>query len=57
MIGRERIGAWAYALTGGYSKPQLYPAVLYPVVKQFDAIAEALPRLLALRALVVLTPS
>jgi SAM-dependent methyltransferase len=57
VIARQRIGAWAYALTGGYSKPQLYPAALYPVVKQFDAIAEALPRLLALRALIVLTPS
>lgn len=56
VIARERIGAWAYALTGGYSKPQLYPAALYPVVKQLDAIAEALPQLLALRALIVLTP-
>jgi SAM-dependent methyltransferase len=57
MPARERIGAWAYALTGGYSKPQLYPAALYPVVRQLDAIAEALPKLLALRALIVLTPS
>jgi SAM-dependent methyltransferase len=56
VIARERIGAWAYALTGGYSKPQLYPAALYPLVHQFDAVAEALPQLLALRALVVLTP-
>jgi SAM-dependent methyltransferase len=57
VIARERIGAWAYALSGGYSKPQLYPAALYPVVKQIDGLAELLPRLLALRALIVLTPA
>ena len=55
-VARERIGAWAYALTGGYSKPQLYPAALYPAVSGFDRIAELLPELLALRALVVLRP-
>ena len=31
VIARERVGAWAYALTGGYSKPQLYPTAFYPV--------------------------
>ena len=54
IVARERIGAWAYALTGGYSKPQLYPASFYPLVSGFDRIAEWLPQLLALRALVVL---
>lgn len=57
IVARERVGAWAYALTGGYSKPQLYPAALYPAVSGFDRIAEWFPRLLALRALVVLRPS
>ena len=57
VIARERIGAWAYALTGGYSKPQLYPAALYPLVKGVDRVAEMLPQLFALRALVVLTPA
>ena len=57
IVARQRIGAWAYALTGGYSKPQLYPAALYPAVKVFDRIAELIPALLALRALVVLRPS
>lgn len=57
VIARQRIGAWAYALTGGYSKPQLYPAALYPLVRSADAIAEMWPQLLALRALVVLQPS
>lgn len=56
VIARERIGAWAYALTGGYSKPQLYPAAFYPLVRGFDTVAEMVPGLLALRALVVLQP-
>lgn len=54
VVARERVGAWAYALTGGYSKPQMYPAALYPLVSGLDRVAEMLPQLLALRALVVL---
>lgn len=54
VVARERIGAWAYALTGGYSKPQLYPTFLYPVVRGVDRLAELVPDLTALRALVVL---
>ena len=38
VIARERIGAWAYALTGGYSKPQLYPTALYPVMRGLDQV-------------------
>jgi len=56
VIARERVGAWAYALTGGYSKPQLYPTACYPLVRSFDQVAEMVPPLLALRALVVLQP-
>ena len=54
IVARERIGAWAYALTGGYSKPQLYPASVYPVMTGVDRLAELVPGLTALRALVVL---
>jgi hypothetical protein len=54
VIARERVGAWAYALTGGYSKPQLYPTALYQIVRGIDVVAEWMPQLMALRALVVL---
>lgn len=54
VIARERIGAWPYALTGGYSKPQLYPAMLYGVVAAFDRMLDLAPSLSALRTLVVL---
>lgn len=54
VLARERIGAWPYALTGGYSKPQLYPEALYGVLSAFDALVSLVPRLSALRTLVVL---
>lgn len=54
VIARERIGAWPYALTGGYSKPQLYPTALYPLLAKLDRVMEIAPGLSALRALVVL---
>lgn len=54
VIARERIGAWPYAMTGGYSKPQLYPTALYPLLTIIDRAAGMLAPLSALRALVVL---
>jgi SAM-dependent methyltransferase len=57
ILARERIGAWAYALTGGYSKPQMYPTSLYPLMTGIDRLAELLPHVTALRALIVLRPS
>jgi SAM-dependent methyltransferase len=54
LVARERIGAWPYALTGGYSKPQLYPGFLYGALSQIDRAASLVPALAALRALVVL---
>lgn len=54
VIARERIGAWPYALTGGYSKPQLYPTALYGLLSALDKGAEIVPSLSALRALIVL---
>lgn len=57
VLARERIGAWAYALTGGYSKPQLYPTALYPLMRSLDGVMALAPQLFALRALIVLQPS
>jgi hypothetical protein len=54
VIARERIGAWPYALTGGYSKPQLYPASMYGVVSAIDRALAFAPSVTALRTLVVL---
>lgn len=54
VVARERIGAWPYALTGGYSKPQLYPDALYGVMTAVDRAIGLVPALSALRTLVVL---
>ena len=54
VVARERIGAWPYALTGGYSKPQLYPASMYGVVSVLDRALMLLPGITALRTLIVL---
>ena len=54
VIARERIGGWPYALTGGYSKPQLYPGALYGVLSKFDRVLSAIPAAAALRTLIVL---
>jgi SAM-dependent methyltransferase len=54
VVARERIGAWPYALSGGYSKPQLYPTALYPLLAKLDTLMEIVPAISALRTLVVL---
>lgn len=43
-----------YVLSGGYSKPQLYPDSLYWLLKRFDQIGNLIPALLSTRMLVVL---
>ncbi len=54
VIARERIGGWPYALTGGYSKPQLYPGFMYGAMALLDQAISTVPSLTALRALMVL---
>jgi hypothetical protein len=49
-----RLSALAYAASGGYSGPQLYPAGMYSVVKSLGKILDLLPSLFATRLLVVL---
>lgn len=54
VITIQRYAALSYAALGGYSKPQLYPDFLYPIVKKLDSLLNALPMLFATRILVVL---
>ena len=49
-----RLSALAYAASGGYSGPQLYPTGMYSVVKSFGTILDLFPSLFATRLLVVL---
>ena len=49
-----RLSAIAYAASGGYSKPQLYPTVLLPFIKRLEKILDLFPILFATRLLVIL---
>lgn len=49
-----RFSALAYAASGGYSGPQLYPTGMYSVVRSFEKILDLFPSLFATRLLVVL---
>lgn len=49
-----RLSALAYAASGGYSGPQLYPTGMYSIVKSLGNILNWFPSLFATRLLVVL---
>ena len=51
---KERLSAISYVLSGGYSKPQLYPTIAFPMIRVIDRICDALPAFFATRLLVVL---
>ena len=54
IIKVKRIAALAYAASGGYSGPQLYPTFAYPFVKFLEKLLQPFPALFATRLLVVL---
>ena len=54
IVKRERLSAISYVATGGYSMPQLYPDIAYPLMRGIDRILDLLPWLFATRALIVL---
>jgi SAM-dependent methyltransferase len=49
-----RLSALAYAASGGYSGPQLYPTGMYSVIKSLEKIIDLFPSLFSTRLLVVL---
>src|SRR6185436_3782952 len=53
-IHAEAFAAFSYVLSGGYSKPALYPAKLLSGMKLFDRSLSRWPRLFGTRCLVVL---
>jgi len=46
--------ALSYVLSGGYSKPQIYPTAMLPVVRIMDRVADYIPAVFATRMFVVL---
>ena len=54
VVHRQRFSAISYIATGGYSKPQLYPDRLYPLLRSFEWAFDLAPTLFATRLLAVL---
>ncbi|NJN80084.1 MAG: class I SAM-dependent methyltransferase [Anaerolineales bacterium] len=54
VVKVKRLTALAYAASGGYSGPQLYPTAAYPFVKFIEKLLRPFPALFATRLLVVL---
>ena len=49
-----RLSAIAYAASGGFSKPQLYPTSALPLIRKLENILNLFPSLFATRLLVIL---
>lgn len=54
VINYKKYSAISYLLSGGYSKPQLYPNSMYGFMKVIDSVCNLLPILYATRLLAVL---
>ncbi|GJQ36841.1 MAG: hypothetical protein JETCAE01_28510 [Anaerolineaceae bacterium] len=54
IVEVKQIPALAYAASGGYSGPQLYPTVVYPLIKWIEKSLQPFPALFATRLMVVL---
>ena len=53
-IRRILLSAIAYAASGGFSKPQLYPTAALPLIRKFEKVLDVFPTLFATRLLVIL---
>ena len=53
-IKTQRLSAIAYAASGGFSKPQLYPTAALPLLRKLETILDLFPILFATRLLVIL---
>ena len=53
-IKTQRLSAIAYAASGGFSKPQLYPTSALPLLRKLEMILDLFPLLFATRLLVIL---
>lgn len=54
FVTRKKYAAFTYILSGGYSKPQLFPSRWYKQLKKIEKYMDGLPFLFGTRALIVL---
>jgi SAM-dependent methyltransferase len=53
-IKAQRLSAIAYAASGGFSKPQLYPTPALPLIRKLEKVLDLFPTLFATRLLITL---
>ena len=56
VFHKQLIVSFSYLLSGGYSKPAMYPESMLPLMQKLDTILLTWPSLFAARSLVGLTP-
>lgn len=54
LISKKKLSALSYILSGGFSKPALYPASILPVIRAIEYVLDWFPLLFATRMLIVL---
>jgi len=57
IVNKERWACWSYFLSGGFSKPALYPKSLSGFLNRVDRYCSLLPKIFAGRCLVTLEKS
>ena len=56
VFHKQPMVSYTYLLSGGYSKPALYPEAALPLLQKLDALLTKWPSLFAARCLIGLTP-
>ena len=56
VFHKRPIVCFSYLLSGGYSKPAMYPEFALPLVQKIDSLLSSLPAIFAARCLIGLTP-
>jgi SAM-dependent methyltransferase len=56
VFHKQPVVSFSYLLSGGYSKPAMYPEMALPLLQKIDAMLSLMPSLFAARCLVGLTP-
>jgi SAM-dependent methyltransferase len=56
VLHRRAFSSFAYLLSGGYSKPALYPAQLLGVLQMLDKVLSVAPGIFGARCVIVLQP-
>ncbi len=54
IIHRQAFASFTYLLSGGFTKPALYPRAVLPIAQRVDAIFSRWPRMFGARCIVVL---